>query len=141
MMLSDAQIVALTLWGEARGEPVEGRIAVACVIRNRVREPGWWGDSYMSVCLAKQQFSCWNADDPNYSKLMALSNHMLRGESVDAILDECLWVAEGIVGGRVRDRVGAATHYYAESIQAPKWAKGATLVGRVGHHLFFQGVK
>ena len=42
--LDDAQVIALTLYGEARGEGVEGRIAVANVIRNRLTS-GRWGET------------------------------------------------------------------------------------------------
>ena len=33
--LTDVQILALTLFGEARSEPIEGIVGVGCVIRNR----------------------------------------------------------------------------------------------------------
>ena len=42
----DRDILARTLWGEARGEGLAGQIAVACTIRNRVedgRAKSWWG--------------------------------------------------------------------------------------------------
>jgi N-acetylmuramoyl-L-alanine amidase len=139
-------IVALTLWGEGRGEPVEGRIAIACVIRNRVRadlrddgRPDWWGEGYDGVCLARAQFSCWNATDPNYRKLLVLASQPDRWLD-DPVLAECLWIADGVVGGRVRDRVGAATHYHATHV-TPAWTVGAQLVGRVGAHLFYGRVR
>jgi spore germination cell wall hydrolase CwlJ-like protein len=34
--LSQLDTLALTIYGEARGERVEGRVAVACVVRNRI---------------------------------------------------------------------------------------------------------
>ena len=51
--------MAATVWGEARGEPFEGKVAVAWVIINRSRKPGWWGEDIRSVCSARWQFSCW----------------------------------------------------------------------------------
>jgi N-acetylmuramoyl-L-alanine amidase len=141
-------VVALTLYGEARGEPVESRIGVACVIRNRVRadvgqdgKPDWWGEGYDGVCLAPAQFSCWNASDPNCRPLLVLASQPDRWLE-DPVLSECRWIAEGIVGGRVTDRVGNATHYYAVSLRVPPaWAKGARLVSRCGDHLFFENVR
>ena len=35
--LPDDAVLGLTLYGEARGEPIEGQIAVACCIKNRVQ--------------------------------------------------------------------------------------------------------
>ncbi|HSO43463.1 MAG TPA: cell wall hydrolase, partial [Rhodospirillales bacterium] len=51
--------LAATIWGEARGESEEGKLAVASVIANRATRPGWWGRDIRSVCLATAQFSCW----------------------------------------------------------------------------------
>jgi N-acetylmuramoyl-L-alanine amidase len=139
--LGPVSIVALTLWGEARGEPIEGRIGVACVIRNRVRAHTWFGDGYDGVCLAPQQFSCWNAADPNCRKLFVLAAGRERWLD-DPLLAETLWIAEGVVTGRIGDRVGDATHYHAASMLVPPaWTEGARRVGRVGGHLFFAGVK
>jgi len=69
--------LARTLWGEARGEGVEGMKAVACVILNRVKiaeEKGkcWWGNNIIQVCQKPYQFSCWNRSDPNFKKLQAV---------------------------------------------------------------------
>lgn len=38
----DLEIMALTVWAEARGEGNEGMAAVAWVIRHRWENPGWW---------------------------------------------------------------------------------------------------
>lgn len=51
---------------------------MASVILNRVafakrRGRYWWGNDVKSVCLKPAQFSCWNANDPNRKKLLALS--------------------------------------------------------------------
>lgn len=61
----DIDILARTIYGEARGEPWEGKIAVAWVVRNRAERGGWWGDTIREVCLKPWQFSCWNETDPN----------------------------------------------------------------------------
>ena len=58
------EYMAKTVWGEARGEDKEGRIAVASVILNRKNKQGWMGKTIIDVCLKKWQFSCWNENDP-----------------------------------------------------------------------------
>jgi spore germination cell wall hydrolase CwlJ-like protein len=43
----DRDILARTLWGEARGEGTAGQIAVAWTIHNRVfdgKTNSWWGE-------------------------------------------------------------------------------------------------
>src|SRR5688572_17412765 len=76
---SDVDAMARTLYGEARGEPEAGQIAVAWVIRNRVttdlrgdKKPDWWGEGVQGVCVNPSQFSCWRTDDPNRAKMLAL---------------------------------------------------------------------
>lgn len=141
-MLSEREVVALTIYGEARGEPLEGRVAVACVIRNRVRRPGWWGHGYREVCLKPAQFSCWNATDPNRDVLEAASQRLQDGETSpgDTLWQECLWIADGVMADKITDRVGQATHYYESHIAPPRWVDGATLVTVVAHHQFYTNV-
>lgn len=146
--LTDLQIFALTLWGEARGERIAGRIAVACVIRNRLMM-GRWGDTYGQVCLAPYQFSCWRAQGglENYRALQALALKVSNGEPHgDRLLRECFWIAQGVMDESITDQVKGATHYYAPEAMVPKgrvpaWALGHEPVEVLGDHLFFKGVK
>lgn len=69
-MNRDTDILARTIYGEARGESISGQEAIASVILNRVafakrRGRYWWGNTIAGVCLAPWQFSCWNENDPN----------------------------------------------------------------------------
>ena len=68
----DISVMAGTLWGEARNQGDEGMIAVGNVIMNRVKAKSWYGDHIKGVCLKAWQFSCWNDDDPNKEKILAL---------------------------------------------------------------------
>ena len=72
MTRDDLWTFAKTIWAEARGEPLDGQIAVANVILNRARQGGWWGDDVAGVCCKPKQFSCWNDGDPNRAKLDGL---------------------------------------------------------------------
>lgn len=55
-------LMALTIWGEARGEPYEGKLGVAWVLRNRAKR---WKFKMSRVVLKAWQFSFWNTDDPS----------------------------------------------------------------------------
>lgn len=71
----DRDILARTLWGEARGEGLAGQIAVAWTIRNRVNDlktGPWRGEGYSGVCQKPYQFSCWNRTEPNYQFLIGV---------------------------------------------------------------------
>lgn len=139
--MTDEETVARTVWGEARGEPFNGKIAIAWVIRNRVEldlhgdeKPDWWGEGYEAVCLKPWQFSCWNANDPNREKLLAVTD-------ADAMYRDSLDAARLVIAGKVDDPTGGATHYFnPDAVKAPQWAFSGTETARIGHHLFFKGV-
>lgn len=139
--LTDRDLIALTIYGEARGELVEGKIAVACVLRNRLRV-GKWGASYERVCRAPKQFSCWNLSDPNAAVLKRLTTQIQQGlPPTDPALLECYWIADGLMKDLIQPRVGDATHYCARSMPTPPaWARDGELVATVGHHWFFENV-
>ncbi len=92
----DRDILARTLWGEARGESLAGQIAVAWTICNRVNDgkaKSWWGEGYAGVCQKPCQFSCWNKNDPNYPFLSG-AKPIPAAEFV-----MCRLAAEQVIGG------------------------------------------
>ena len=125
------QVLARTIWGEARGEAPQGRIAVANVVINRVKRGGWWGRTVASVCLKPDQFSCWRHDDPNRQKLLSVTPS-------DHVFAECLHIARMAVDGELEDITGGATHYLVHSItDRVKWDDNMTPTVRIGAHQFF----
>lgn len=117
-------LLALTLYGEARGEPIDGKKAVAWVVRNRmaaaarrVAERGskhpLFGDGTVGgVVLKPYQFSCWNKGDPNLRKMLDIVQ--TDGESAGAGLWAILRaVASGVLAEPPEwdDPTWGATHY------------------------------
>lgn len=138
--LSPTQVVAMTIWAEARAEPIEGEIAVGCVIRNRVLRPARFGETWSAVCLAKWQFSCWipEGGEKNYFMLMERCAAGLAGTT--PFPRQAMWIADGLInGGLEEDRVNGADHYYATWMpKPPNWSLGLTPAARIGTHLFFR---
>ncbi len=135
--LSDAEVLARTLYGEARGEELAGIEAVACVILNRVafaksRGRYWWGNSIKQVCLKPGQFSCWNEADPNRTKLLAVNPR-------DRAYRLCKRIASRAVTGNLPDVTEGATHYHTHAVD-PYWARGHVPVAEIGNHLFYRGI-
>jgi spore germination cell wall hydrolase CwlJ-like protein len=139
--LSPEEILALTVIGEARGEPIQGQVAVAASCRNRMHRLPSKYSSYHDVCLEPAQFSCWNEKDANYSFLMELARKMITGQNLtDPYLRQCLLVARGVIGWDIQDNTKGATNYMTNTLfhnGRPKWASGAKGILEIGNHTFF----
>ena len=136
--MNAAEVLARTIYGEARGEPAQGRNAVAAVVMNRVaraneRDGWWWGRDVSSVCLKPYQFSCWNEGDPNRAKIL----NVAPGHRV---YDACLKIALRAVTHDLDDPSQGATHYHARGARPP-WARGKTPVAAIGKHLFYADIE
>ncbi|MGH8384021.1 MAG: cell wall hydrolase [Pseudomonas sp.] len=134
----DRDILARTIWGEARGESPAGKVAVAWTIRNRVfdgKEKSWWGEGYAGVCQRPYQFSCWNRNDPNHPFLSGVRQVPFRE------LAQARIAADQVIDGLVPDPTGGATHYYAVSMKTPPaWAAKAKQTLKLGGHVFLKDV-
>lgn len=137
--LSDTQILALTMYGEARGEPIEGIVGVASVIKNRVKEKRF-GNGYLGVCLKPKQFSCWNEDDPNKPLLLSAAESLIAGSQLlPRSLELCLFLADGIKKEIVSDNTKGSNHYLTRklfNVAPPSWAKGKLPKALIGNHIF-----
>jgi len=132
---SELEVVACTLWGEARNQGVAGMRAVASVIENR-RQAGYRRKrSASDVCLDPWQFSCWNANDRNLGRMRAVAR------APDAEYREALTIADEVVKRTLGDSVKGARHYHAATMpKPPSWAKGKTPCIVIGDHLFFNDI-
>lgn len=139
--LSDTQALAVTIWGEARSESLDGKVAVGNVVRNRMATRS---ATVKAICLADRQFSCWNQDgSANHHRVVQAAEQLLTPDRpmFDASLRECLFIAQGIVGGALTDNVFNATHYFVAAMKPPPmWASGHTPVATIGAHVFFAGI-
>lgn len=144
MPLTDFEVLAKTLWGEARGLGIPGMVRVAWVIKNRVLtdlhndgKPDWWGEGWQGVCLAPGQFSCWLLGDPNRPKLETVT-------SADPSYLAALHVASGVMLGTLADPTHGATHYHTKerpkeaASWPPRWAATMTVVADDAGHVFYR---
>lgn len=127
-------IVARTIWGEARGEGANGMQAVANVIMNRVERGGWYGLTPAEVCKKPLQFSCWNSNDPNYKPMLSVTDS-------DKEFRQALEIATKAVTGQLPDITGGATEYHAKSIKPSSWNwHKLTQTTTIGDHIFYRSV-
>lgn len=133
--LTDREVVACTLWGEARNQGEQGMRAVACVIGNRWRTHYRRRQSAREVCLDPWQFSCWLKNDPNLPRMLAVARQP------DAPYQAALALAEVLLQGSLKDITHGARHYFAVTLRRPPaWAAGKSPCAVIGDHLFFNDV-
>ena len=133
---TDREIVAATIWAEARGEGIVGMAAVAAVIQNRADGIyKRYGSTYRNVCLKPWQFSCWNiykdgTKDPNLDLILRGPTGN-RWHYAQAITD---LVFEKLMG----DPTGGATHYHTPDVN-PSWASSPQMrfLRQIGNHKFY----
>jgi len=137
--LSDDSLMALTVWGEARGEKDVGKMAVACVLKNR---HDLWKQTYNKVCLGKNQFSGFISTDPNYPKLKSLAQSILMGTVNDKYYNDCLIAVCSVLGPSCTISVENATFYRVIGCKN-SWFDGQVNSGNlikvktIGRHEFY----
>lgn len=122
-------IMAWMIWGEAEGESVEGKIAVAQVALNRYRlanrqsyQITWWGKSLLEILIHPNQFQ-------------GLSR--VRNLEENAPLDY-LTIAEIAIGDFLHPIVDSATHFIQVDHDRFRGSSGYTFVRTVGSHSFYR---
>ncbi|MFA5379813.1 MAG: cell wall hydrolase [Dehalococcoidia bacterium] len=135
--LPDNEIMALTIYGEARGEPYLGKVAVGSVVLNRVDLKGWQGKTISEVCLKPYQFSCFLKSDPNSMMLLDIAQDCAHEATVNRVFAICMEVSDGLITGTV-DRITEGTHYHSTGIKVPNWAYEMKRADKIGRHIFYR---
>lgn len=119
---SELLCLAKNIYYEARGEPVQGKIAVAQVTLNRVTHRTEFDASICQVVYAKQQFS-W-------------THERHREPRGDAWL-EAQALARAVILGTAYLPNFKALYFHNLTVK-PKWNKTKKLVTRIGNHIFYK---
>ncbi len=124
--LSDQALAALTVYLEAGAESFAGKLAVAAVIRNRMRHRYQSDGTVRGTVLKPWQFQPWNTRSPSQLTL-DLKKKSMR----DSLLAWHL-VQDG------REIVdGAVLFYNPKLAKTPDWAKVSREVVTIGGHTFY----
>lgn len=125
--LKDREVVALTLWSEARGEGFGGLKAVASVIQNRLTSKEFKNRKTLrNVCLQSFQFSGWN-----FGFTPSL---IIKSEKDYQLWCYCLMLADDMLKGSFKPIINS-THYYAYRKCKPSWYNMKSVVV-IGNHRF-----
>jgi len=114
--------LAMNIYHEARGERLEGQIAVAQVTVNRVAHASW-ESTICDVVYQPKQFS-WThlIKDTTPTEARAWSQARI--------------IARDVMIGNVEDPTKGAVYYHANYVN-PNWAEYMDLSKVIGNHLFY----
>jgi len=146
LRLTPAQLLALTAYGEARGEGPEGMAAVLNVIKNRVQLGlkdfydryilQRTGDPIPAVVLKRRQFSIFDPGNPNRQILLSIARNFDAALQRYPTLRIAYELANQMLSGALPDNVAGAVYYHPLGL-SPGWARRYQAVARVGKHIFY----
>ncbi|MCA1297832.1 cell wall hydrolase [Stappia indica] len=126
----EQRCLAEAVYFEARGEPLNGQVAVAQVVLNRVKNPTY----PPTICKVVYQ---------NRTKRNRCQFSFACDGIRDRINDRERWkvaqkvARETVSGQRYLEKVGASTHYHATYVK-PRWARYMTRLQKIGQHIFYK---
>jgi N-acetylmuramoyl-L-alanine amidase len=119
-------LAALTIYLEARGESFAGKLAVAAVIRNRMKSKYHSDGTVKGTVLRAKQFQPWIGRNPDEARFDPTNQKM----------QESLLAWKLVQDGRnIVD--GAVLFYNPQLVKAPRWAQVNRKVAIIGGHEFF----
>ncbi|UOQ85899.1 spore cortex-lytic enzyme [Gracilibacillus salinarum] len=113
---NDIQIMANAVYGEARGEPYEGQVAVASVILNRVESPSF-PNTVSGVIFEPRAFTA-----VSDGQIWLTPNEQAKKAVLDAING---W-----------DPTGEAIYYFNPDTATSAWIWSRPQIKRIGKHVF-----
>lgn len=136
--LTEIEILALTIAGEAESEPVEGQIGVGKTIFNRSKV---WGKPIIAICLQPNAFSCWLSvsSERDYKRIIAYARDLLVN-NIPYQLAQIMWVTQGIINGNLQDNTNGSLFYITEDFYTKNiksYAKHLPMI-KLGHQLFYR---
>lgn len=129
-----ANIIAKTLFSEARGEGTRGIDAVASIILNRGNSNP---QNYPEVCLKKKQFSCWNnlKDRTPKTYVSKIPASVANNPKEAEILKYCQKVAGDLLTKNFTSTIGSRNVYHTTKV-TPSWDYAMSNKTTIGNHVF-----
>jgi len=122
-MVEQLMWLAINIYHEARGECLEGQIAVGHVCLNRALKKG---KSLKQIILSPWQFSWHNGNQyPPIEDYDSLRSSLVAAQKVceERLDGKNLWMAD---------------HYFNPNIVLPNWAAKMIFIKRIGDHDFYR---
>lgn len=118
---ADVQCLAKNIYMEARGETLEGQIAVAQVTMNRVRSPQF-RNTVCGVVYAPYQFS-WTIDKTKRVRNMKAWQDAQK-------------IAKAVLSNTVKLPNFNALYFHTHQVN-PRWNRSKRIIAVIGNHIFY----
>ena len=123
--LTPVQLMALIVLGESEGEPWDGKLGVAFVIRNRA---DLWKQTVPEVCLANNQFSCVNDGNARLPTLVDIARNFVGSDH--PMLSDCCSAARVAFVKEQPSNIGVSTFYRVTGAPSP-WFESEIKAGKL----------
>ena len=123
-LAGDMKCLAEAVYFEARGEPLDGQLAVGAVVVNRTTS-GRYPSDYCSVVTQRAQFSF--VKGGRIPQADETSRAWLRAKAIAQIAHQDLWECEA----------DDALYFHATYVN-PRWARRKTQLARIDTHVFYR---
>lgn len=140
--LEQEKCLAVMVYGEARGESKEGKVAVAYTAMNRAAKK-----SLCQVVLAPKQYSIFNNNPALRAAALSLHVEPIQKNEIDQkSWQKSVEVAAAVMRKQLPDPTKGATHYLAPKLMAklgykyPRWSKEYKMVAMIDNHRFYKPV-
>jgi spore germination cell wall hydrolase CwlJ-like protein len=121
--------LAQAVYYEAAGEGVDGQRAVAQVVLNRLRHPGFPS----TICGVVYE----GGDRTTGCQFSFVCDGSMQRIPVPSLWARSRQIAAQALSGKVFAEVGHATHYHADYV-LPYWADSLDKSVQLGHHIFYR---
>jgi N-acetylmuramoyl-L-alanine amidase len=130
--LKQLHCLALNIYHEARGEPVDGQYAVAEVTMNRVASSRY-PDTICEVVFEKR----WDSIRERYVGAFSWTEIEPAFDGNTKAWQRAKRIASEFIASEAESRVNGAIFYHARYIK-PSWSRKRTVVARIGKHIFYK---
>jgi len=141
--LTNSQLLALAIYGESRGESLEGKIAVGSVALERA-DKSKAKNPLREILLKRKAFSCFNPKDPNFKVMKKIALNWNTYYKQSPKLEECFKVSWGLLDNEIpRNKhieLNNVTHYQKKGRNS-YWSKKMILVKIIDNHEFYSNRK
>lgn len=130
----EAYCLSLNIYQEARGEPLSGQVAVANVVKNRVKSK-YYPNTYCEVVQQRRgkicQFS-WYCDGLNDHPVFK-NRETVKARAFQRAVEISLKIMDNII----IDNTEGSTHFHADRVE-PYWSKNLVKTVHYGGHIFYR---